>query len=54
MLPGGIRYFGVTNKDSVELNKVNYQHQYLNSDYVLKHDINIYNAFINLEKQLKK
>lgn len=54
MLPGGIKYVGITNDDSITLNKINYEYQYLNSNYVLTNDINTYNAFSNLEKQIKK
>ncbi|MFA5604067.1 MAG: CamS family sex pheromone protein [Bacilli bacterium] len=54
MLPGGIKYVGVTTDESITLSKINYEYQYLNSNYVLTNDINIYNAFSNLEKQIKK
>ncbi|MDD2518847.1 MAG: CamS family sex pheromone protein [Bacilli bacterium] len=54
LLPGGIKYVGITNDDSITLNKINYEYQYLNSNYVMTNDINIYNAFGNLEKQIKK
>ncbi len=54
MLPGGIRYAGLANDDSVSLTQVNYEYQYLNSEYVLNNDVTIYNAFSNLEKQIKK
>ncbi len=54
MLPGGIKYFGLADKEEVKLTKVNLESQYLNSKYVLNNDINLYNAFSNLEKQIKK
>lgn len=54
MLPGGIKYFGLADHEKVQLAEINYEYQYLNSDYVLNNDINIYNAFSNLEKQIKK
>ncbi|MDD4282563.1 MAG: CamS family sex pheromone protein [Bacilli bacterium] len=54
MLPGGIRYIGITTSSSIDLVEINYEYQYLNSSYVLNNDINIYNAFNSLEKSIKK
>ncbi len=54
MLPGNIKYAGITTIDSVELNKINYEYHYLNSNHVLDSDINVYNAFLKLEKDIKK
>ena len=54
ILPGSIKYIGVTEKKNIELTKINYEYQYLNSKYALEYDFNTYNAFLNLEKQLKK
>ena len=53
ILPDGFKYMGVTNKDSVELQPINYQYHYLKSDYVIKNDVNVTTSFGNLEKITK-
>lgn len=53
ILPGGFRYVGVTNKDSVQLKSINYQYYYLNSDYVIKNDGQVATSFNNIEKIVK-
>lgn len=53
ILPDGFKYMGVTNKDSVELEAINYQYYHLKSDYVIKNDVNVTTAFSNLEKTIK-
>jgi protein involved in sex pheromone biosynthesis len=53
MLPGGFKYIGITNKNIIEMEEVDYSYQYLNSDYVNKNDINTATGYKNIEKSVK-
>lgn len=54
LLPEGIRYVGISDKDKFNLNFVNYEYHYLDSNYVLNNNYNLYNTYLNLDKQIKK
>ncbi len=54
MLPGAIKYIGLTTNDNLNLNKISYEYHYLKSEHVSNSDINTYNSFTNFEQKLKK
>jgi len=54
MLPGTFKYVGISHKDVINLERIDYQYQYLNSKYVLENDINSSNAYSNIEQAIKE
>lgn len=45
---GNFEYVGVTSNSDITFENLNYQYQYLTSNYVLEHDLNNYTAFNTL------
>lgn len=54
IIPGSYKYSGITSNNKVSLNEVNYEYYYLDSNELMNKNINIYNAFSSLKKDLKE
>ncbi|NLL44242.1 MAG: hypothetical protein GX247_01060 [Mollicutes bacterium] len=54
VLPGIFKYVGISHKDTINLEEVDYQYYYLNSNYILEHDVNSANAYNNIEQVVKE
>lgn len=50
---GSFQYLGITRSDQIQFDAIDYQYHYLSSSYVMDHDFNHYNSFLNFEKELK-
>ena len=50
---GNFEYVGVTDNDKIDFNNLDYQYQYLTSNYVLESDLNNYTAFRTLVKNIQ-
>lgn len=53
-LPGNFRYVGITSRNVINFNQVNYKYEYLKSDYVMSIDTNLYNMVLSLEEKIKE
>lgn len=54
VLPGNFQYVGVTKNNEITFKEVHYQYQYLDSEYVMKHDIDAYNVYSNLKRKVNE
>lgn len=51
---GSYQYIGITRDDQIKFEPIDYQYQYLTDAYVMEHDFNSYQAFLNFDKNLKE
>lgn len=50
---GSYQYAGITRNDQIHFEPIHYQYQYLTDSYVMEHDFNSYQSFLNFDNQLK-
>jgi len=51
-LKGSFKYIGENNKDNIELKHVNYNYQFLDSNYIMNNDSNTYNNILAIKQSL--
>lgn len=52
ILKGGFKYIGENNKDEIDLKNINYNYQYLDSNYIMNNDISTYDAIYTIKNSL--
>lgn len=51
-LAGSFKYIGETNNDSIDFKYINYNYQYLDSNYVMNNDTDTYNTILALNQNI--